>query len=143
VITGVSRWRTNALILQPLLIATLILQGSAVALHMPALPAFFVDSPSGTSLARIERFTGWCLGPFGKPASGISLYLDDTPVLTLNSMFRDDINQFLIDRGGCSAAGFAGDLVLPDDLPAGRTVSVAIEASFPFRRAHPCLSAKL
>jgi len=90
---------------------------------------FAMDTPLGERLDRVTRFSGWWLQREASRNGSLRLVVNGYPAAALLPALRPDVGKALPDEPRAAAAGFLGDLVLPDDVAAGDDVHVAIGAT--------------
>lgn len=90
---------------------------------------FALDTPQGDRLDRIARFSGWWLKREASRAGSFRILVDGRPVAALLPALRPDVGKALAHEPRAAAAGFVGDLVIPDDIKEGAGVNVAIRAT--------------
>ncbi len=91
--------------------------------------AFAMDTPRDDRLDRVTRFSGWWLGREASRPGSLRLVVNGQPAAALLPVLRPDVGKALPDEPRAAAAGFHGDLVLPDDIAAGAELHVAIRAT--------------
>lgn len=93
---------------------------------------FCLDTPSGSVIGRLSRFSGWYLDEGGVKPVGLSLYVDETQYARLcYGSRRDDVAAVYPQRSDARFCGFYGDLLL-EKLPAGGDeIVVRICAHYP------------
>jgi SAM-dependent methyltransferase len=93
-------------------------------------PKFALDTPAARDLARVERFSGWCLDADGRAADQLLLRVDGIDAVSLERTPRWDLAGAFADFPEAVLGGFNGDLPVPELSERGDRIEVELVARF-------------
>jgi Methyltransferase domain len=93
-------------------------------------PKFALDTPAGRVLARVTRFSGWCLSTEGRPADRLLLRVGGVDAVSLERTPRWDLADAFAQFPEAVLGGFDGDLPVPDLARSGDRLDVELVARF-------------
>jgi SAM-dependent methyltransferase len=86
---------------------------------------FSLDTPAGSDIEAVTRFSGWCLSDDGLPVERVFVQVDGLALAQLERVPRWDLGAAFPQFAEAVLGGFAGDVVFPDG---GRSAEVELVA---------------
>ena len=87
-----------------------------------------IDSFPLTSAGPVEHVSGWYLPATDEPVR-IEVRLDEVTIAELSRRHRHDLADAFPNSPAAVLGGFGGDVVIPDHVRAGDTVTIAVRAT--------------
>lgn len=87
-----------------------------------------IDSFPLTSAGPVEHVSGWYLPAADEPVR-IEVRLDEVTIAELSRIHRHDLADAFPNSPAAVLGGFGGDVVIPDHVRAGDTVTIAVRAT--------------
>jgi len=91
---------------------------------------FALDTPATRDIARVERFSGWCLDANGRAADHLLLRVDGVDAAALERTPRWDLADAFADFPEAVLGGFNGDFAVPDGAAKGDKLNIELVARF-------------